>query len=290
MRSFTPREIKVEASGLDVLFFSVLGCTVRIRCQEGEVRRLLTANYLISREPPEHVELEYVIGRYPGGSAYFLQRESQPVLTVPGADELLLCFEEDLTLELQRVRANLYFLHAAALEWAGKAYLFVAPSGSGKSTTTWALLHHGFGYLSDELGPVDLNTLKVHPYPHALCLKAEPPTAYPLPGKILRTTRTLHIPPDTLPSKVSADPLPIAALFFLQYSPEASSPTVQPLSKAEAGVRLFANALNPLAHPREGLEGALTIVTASACFRLITADLPSTCRLVQTTLARLVEQ
>jgi len=144
--------------------------------------------------------------------------------------------------------------------------------------------------LSDELGPVDLNTLKVHPYPHALCLKAEPPAAYPLPAKVLRTTRTLHIPPDTLPGKVSTDPLLLAALFFLQYSPEASSPVVQSLSKAEAGVRVFASALNPLAHPGEGLDGAIKIAAASPCFKLTTADLPSTCRLVQSTIEGLVGQ
>ena len=290
VRASPPFEISVEAPGLDILFLSVLGCTVRIRCQEGEARRLLTANYVLRREPPEHVELEYVIGKYREGSSYFLQRGSQPVRTVAEADDLLFFFEEDLTLELQRVRANLYFLHAAALEWAGKACLFVAPSGSGKSTTTWGLLHHGLGYLSDELGPVDLNTLKVHPYPHAICLKAEPPVAYPLPVKVLRTTQTFHIPPDTLPGKVSTDPLPLAALFFVQYNPHALSPTVHPLSKAEAGVRVFASALNPLAHPGEGLDGAIKIAAASPCFKLTTADLPSTCRLVQSTIEGLVGQ
>jgi hypothetical protein len=290
VRSSTSFEINVETPRSDALFLSVLGCTVRIHCQEEEARRLLTGNYVLRREPSEHVELEYVIGKYREGASYFLQQGSQLVRTAAGAGELLLLFEEDLTLELQRVRANLYFLHAAALEWAGKAYLLVAPSGSGKSTTTWALLHHGFGYLSDELGPVDLNTLKVHPYPHALCLKAEPPMAYPLPGKILRTDRTWHIPPTHLPSGVSAGPLPIAALFFVQYSPEASSPVVQSLSKAEAGVRVFASALNPLAHPGEGLDGAIKIAAASPCFKLTTADLPSTCRLVQSTIEGLVGQ
>jgi hypothetical protein len=245
---------------------------------------------VLRHESPEHVELEYEIGKYREGSSYFLQRGGQLVRTVTEADDLLFFFEEDLTLELQRVRANLYFLHAAALEWAGKACLLVAPSGNGKSTTTWALLHHGFDYLSDELGPVDLNTLKVHPYPHALCLKAAPPVVYPLPAGVLRTDRTWHIPPTHLPCGVSAGPLPIAALFFVQYNPHALSPTVHPLSKAEAGVRVFASALNPLAHPGEGLDGAIKIASASPCFKLTTADLPSTCRLVQSTIEGLVGQ
>jgi hypothetical protein len=273
---------------LDILFFSVLGCTVRVQCEEAEAQSLLATNYELTRGHPETVDLEYVVGRQRGSSAFFLKRGRETSRTAADASEFLFFFEEDLTLELQRLRCDLYFIHAAALEVAGKAYLLVAPAGSGKSTTTWALLHHGFGYLSDELGPIDLQTLEVHSYPHALCLKEEPPAAYPLPVRVLRTARTWHIPPSNLPSGVSAGPLPLAAIFFLQYSPEARGPKVHPLSTTEAGARLFANALNPLAHPGDGLDGALKLASASACFKLTTADLSRTCRLVHTTLEGLL--
>jgi len=267
-----------------MFFLSVLGCTVRIQCEEAEAQGLLAANYELTRQHSQAVDLDYVVGRQRGSSAFFLQRGKSAPLITADAGEFLFLFEGDLTLELQRLRYALYFVHAAVLEAAGKAYMLVAPAGSGKSMTTWALLHHGFGYLSDELGPVDLKTLEVHPYPHALCLKDEPPAAYPLPAKVLRTTRTLHISPSNLPGRVSAGPLSLVAIFFLQYSPTASRPTVQSLSKAEAGARLFANALNPLAHPGDGLDGAIKIATASACFKLTTADLSTTCLLVQKTI------
>jgi hypothetical protein len=95
--------------------------------------------------------------------------------------EFLFLLEKDLTIELQKLRRELYFIHAAALTIDGKACLLLAPSGHGKSTTCWGLLHHGFGYLSDELAPLDLGTLEIQPYAHALCLKDEPPACYPLP-------------------------------------------------------------------------------------------------------------
>jgi hypothetical protein len=162
--------------------------------------------------------------------------------------------------------------------------MLVAASGSGKSTMTWALVHHGFRYLSDELGPIDLKTWKVCPYPHALCLKAATPASYPLPTKTLYTSRALYIPTEAIPSGVSRSSIPLAAIFLLRYCPGAFGPAVPPISRTEVGMRLFAHALNPLAHPGDGLDGAIAIATRSACFALATADLPDTCALVIATL------
>jgi hypothetical protein len=166
--------------------------------------------------------------------------------------------------------------------------MLVGESGSGKSTTTWALLHHGCVYLSDELAPVDLQTSEVYPYPHALCLKDVPPGPYPLPKNTLYTSRTLHIPTAALPGQVGEGPVPLAAIFFLQYRPEAAAPVVEPLSKAEAAARLLANALNPLAHAGDGLDGAIKVSTSVASVKLFSADLMATCALVRATLKRLL--
>ena len=50
--------------------------------------------------------------------------------------------EKELTIELQKIRRELYFLHAAALSLADKAFLNRDSPGTGKSTTVWALLYH----------------------------------------------------------------------------------------------------------------------------------------------------
>lgn len=197
--------------------------------------------------------------------------------------EFLFLFEKDMTIELQKLRRDLYFVHSAVLEFAGTAFMLVAASGNGKSTITWELLHHGFRYLSDELGPVDLKTLKVYPYPRALCLKDKPPGLYPLPQKTLYTSRTLHVPIEGLPSGVGRGPTPLMAIFFLRYCPEASGPAIQAISRAEAGARLLVHALNPLAHLGDGLDGAIEIIRRSAHFKLSAADLPATCSLVKAT-------
>jgi hypothetical protein len=193
-----------------------------------------------------------------------------------------------MTVELQKLRRDLYFVHAAVLQFGRKAFMLVGESGSGKSTTTWALLHHGCGYWSDELGPVDLQTLEVYPYPHALCLKGVPPGAYPPPKSMICTSRTLHIPTAALPSVVGRAPASLGAIFFVHYRPEALTPIVQPMSKATAVARLLANALNPLAHAADGLDGAIKLGTSLPSFDLTAADLTATCALVKATLQGII--
>ena len=262
------------------LSFTTFGCGVRVQGGDLEAQALLAAKYGPMQGSLKNIGLDYTVSRKKGNGTFLITREGQQPLIASDRGEFLSLFEHDLLIQLQLLRPDLYFLHGAVLELAGRAILLVAASGSGKSLTTWALLHHGFRYMSDELAPVDPQTLRVYPYPRALCLKEKLPGSYPLPEKILSTARTVHIPVEELPRGVSRSPVRVAAIFFLRYDPQASGPAMRPISKAEAGVRLFANALNPLAHPGDGLDGAIGIATKSACFELVTADLPATCALV----------
>lgn len=276
---------QVARSRDETLSLTVLGCQVVIHCTDAETHALLHANYggMLGGSQAA-ADLRYTVGRQADAPVFFLRRAGEGPRLAVDAGALLFVVEHECTIALQRLRPDLYFVHAAVLEWAGSAVLLVAPSGQGKSTTTWALLHHGFRYCSDELAPVDVQTGEVYPYPHALCLKEEPPAAYPLPAQTLCTPSTLHIPTAALPRAPCTDPLRVEAVFFVQYRPEAAGPTVRPLRTAEAAARLFAQALNPLAHAEEGLDGAIALVTRCACFALQTADLPATCALMVHTL------
>jgi hypothetical protein len=276
----------VRAPG--ILSLAVLGCHIKVQCQDPTAHTLLARIYshLVGRPATPDVVYRVSRERHKGASILCLARGGQQTLNASDDGEFLFLFEKDMTIELQKLRHDLYFVHSAVLECRGQAFLLVGASGSGKSTTTWALLHHGFGYCSDELAPLDLQTLNVHPYPHALCLKAPPPTPYLLPGKTVYTSRSLHVPVEDLPSTVSTRPTPLRAIFFSQYRPEAPGPVLRPISRAEAATRLFANTLNALAHPGDGLDGAIAIVQRTPCFELFTATLPETCALVTTTLQR----
>jgi hypothetical protein len=268
-----------------LLFLQILGCDVRIDCRDPDAVDLLLANYgRMQVSTSDSLALEYTVSKGQNSLGYRIKRRRSAPLVAADDGEFLFLFEKDLTIELQKLRRDLYFIHAAALGFSDRVFLLVAASGQGKSTTTWALLHHGFQYLSDELAPLDLARLEVQPYPHAICLKKEPPQPYVLPDETLRTRSTLHIPASQLPNAPVSKPMPLAAVFFLECCPESIFPRLRPLGKAEAAARLFTQALNPLAHAEDGLAGAAFIAQNSPAFSLYAADIRLTCERIKQTL------
>ena len=209
----------------------------------------------------------------------------EPPLTFTDACDFLHQLECEVVVSLQRQCADLFFVHAACVEFRRAAHLFVAESGTGKSTTTWALLHHGFRYLSDELAPIGLTNLHVYAYPHALCLKQCPPEPYDLPAEAIYTTRTIHIPTRCMPRADMSRTCPLAALWFLTYDRSARDPSIAEITPAEASARLYTNALNQLAHSNSGLDAAVTVAKSIPSFVLVSADLAATCKLICSKLA-----
>lgn len=219
--------------------------------------------------------------------AIFIRPPTGSLIESADAGEFLHALEQSVVIELQSLRAELYFLHAAAVEAEGKSYLFVAESGGGKSTIAWGLLHHGFGYLSDELAPVDLQDLRVYPYPHALNLKRSPPPPYGLPAETVHTSHAAHVPVRYLPRVASPGTYPLASLWFVTYRPTMTAPTVRAITPGEASARLYTNSLNQLAHPNAGLDAAVRIAADVPSFVLDSAHLGTTCTLIRSTLNEL---
>jgi hypothetical protein len=268
---------------MNIIELSVLDCDVRVECLDRQAESLLNSNYGWFKQPVEDTQITYRITREgPAGGRRIARNGACPELARDDGDFLYI-FEKDMTIETQKLRPDLYFVHAAVLELDGRALALVAPSGSGKSTTSWGLLHHGFKYLSDELAPVLLTAMEVHPFPHALCLKTVPPDEYPLPKETIFTTRTAHVPTQFLPCKTTMDSIPLVAIFFVRFVGEISEPVLKPIGKAEAAARLFTNALNPLAHTGDGLDGAIEIVSKIHCFELLSSNLKPTCELIKST-------
>ncbi|HEX9870943.1 MAG TPA: hypothetical protein VGC99_20580 [Candidatus Tectomicrobia bacterium] len=273
-----------------MLSLTVFDCQVTIQCEDADTRALLVANYGHLQGPLQRGGLRYIVSRprrQSGAATFAIFRSGHVPLMAADAAAFLFLFEKDLMVALQHMRRDLYFVHAGVLTFRRRAFMLVGPSGRGKSTLTWALLHHGCRYFSDELAAIDLRTRAVWPYPHAICLKQEPPPAYPLPAQIIRTSQTLHIPVDRLPGGVGCESAPLIAAFFLPDRRETCHPALQLLGKAAATAHLLANALNPLAHPEAGLDEALMLMAGMVPFALRAADLTATCALVREALDKL---
>ncbi len=268
---------------MKVIELSVVDCDIRVDCADRQAESLLNSNYGWFKQPVNDAQITYRITRPGAGEGFLISRNGAYPEFARDDGDFLYIFEKDITIETQKLRPDLYFVHAAVLELDGRALALVAPSGYGKSTTTWGLLHHGFKYLSDELAPVNLTTMQVNPFPHALCLKEVPPDEYPLPKETIYTSCTAHVPPKCLPCETTAEIIPLETIFFIRFTGEISEPILKPIGKAEATVRLFTNALNPLAHSGDGLDGAMEIVSRARCFKLLYSNLKPTCELIKST-------
>lgn len=268
---------------MDTLTLNVLNQIIRVHCAHPMVESLLSMAYGAMRGDPGGADLEYTVRGDASPERFHVVRPDGESIAAPDGGALLALFDADVAVALQRRRPDLYFLHAAVLVRDDAAVLLVARSGGGKSTLCWALTHYGFRYASDELGPVDLTRLHVHPYPRTLMVKRDPPASFPMPNGV-RTSRGIHVPTHVMPGGLVRAPSAIVAVFFLHHAPDAPGPSVRRLSTAESATRLYANALNPLAHGGEGIDGAVRIA-ARPCFELVTAELAPTCALVATTLA-----
>jgi len=267
-----------------LLTFQLLGQTVSIACADPTVTRIVADNFIAMPASPDSAapDLVYAVERHPGHDAYLLHRQAHASVAADDLCELLFHLEKDLIVALQTRRPDLLHLHAAALAWEGRAWLLIGDSGAGKSTTTWGLLHHGLRYLSDELSPVDLESLTVHPYPHALCLKRRPPGPYAFPeDQVLDLGRTLHVPVGALPADPVHAPCPLAGLIFVRHDPLLRQPVLRPLQAAEAGARLYVTTLNALAHSGHGLDPVASLAQRLPSWSLASAGLADSCELVQ---------
>jgi len=247
--------------------------TFAVRCHDDGTAALMTrvfAGLLVPQSACSAPVRTYDVAPC-GAEGRFRISDGTNAVTATNAESLLFCVDKDMTLTLQRVRRDLFFLHAAAVAWNGRVAVVPAFAGTGKSTLTFALLENGFEYLSDELAPIDLNRLTVHPYPHALCLKSRPPKPFTLPDGAIELDGTFQLPVHE-PTPIHRSPMPVAAIVFIGRSPD-HAPGLHRVTTATATTRLMAHALNALAHSDYGLDAAISLGRAVPSFELDVTDL-----------------
>src|SRR5512146_3047293 len=124
---------------MNIIDLSVFDCDIRVECLDREAESLLNSNYGCFKQSVRDPQISYRITREGTGEERLIARNGADPELARDDGEFLYMFEKDITIETQKLRSDLYFVHAAVLELDGRALALVAPSGYGKSTTTWGL-------------------------------------------------------------------------------------------------------------------------------------------------------
>ncbi|MBU0718410.1 MAG: hypothetical protein KJ749_09195 [Planctomycetes bacterium] len=204
-------------------------------------------------------------------------------------DEVLPYVEWSINWELARVVPQFLQLHASSLEVDGEGVILPGVSGSGKSTLTVGLMMRGWRYLCDEFALLNVDTLKLSPFPRAICLKKDSfPVAESL-GIKLQGRRHHHkgtkgqvvfLNPQAVYRDSVGRACPIRYVIFPTYTPGAS-PTLIPISRAEAAFNLHHVCFNLFGCQAPAAEVLAKMIREAACYRLISGDIGSTCDLLQ---------
>jgi HprK-related kinase A len=170
-------------------------------------------------------------------------------------------------------------LHAATLGRAGRTMLFAGNSGCGKSTLAAVLLARGWKYFGDEFALIEAETMRVRPFPKALCVKSG---SFDLVRQLdLPLFRRRHYSKDfkgpvgyidpRSRDAVATEPAAVDYIIFPQYSPDRV-PDVVPLPRAAAAFELARCTFNPGDFGPRFMPLLCEFVRRAACLRLFTGD------------------
>ena len=250
------------------LLLRVLGCNIAVRCGDEASSDLLRECYSAFLLPAQTELLTahvYDVSLTSHAKGWTIRRD-KTVIHCHDSYDLIYEFEKDMTVRVQLLRADLFFIHGAALSVAERCVIISGESGSGKSSLAWFMSHNGYDYLSDELAPLDPLSLQVEPYPHALCLKKKPLSEPALPDSARYTDATIHVPAYELPTRALYRPCPLSFLIFVEGSLNGRDLVVRAIGSAESAARLYSNGLNQLSHRGDGLPVAVGMASGVSSY------------------------
>lgn len=210
------------------------------------------------------------------------------------AAEVLPYVEWAINWEVPRLLPQYLHLHAASLAVGGKGVILPGLSGSGKSTLTAGLLTRGWHYLCDEFALIHADTLRLAPYPRAICIKQPSrPVVEALGLQFFRHRYFIKgakgnvgfIDPTSVRPDAVGGECPVDFIIFPRYRADAT-PELVPMHRAEAAFALHEVCFNLFGCRRPGLDVLTRLVRGAQCYRLVAGELNRTCDLVESLVAR----
>ncbi len=283
----------------------VVPLSIRCACVETmRTFRALYAGFEADPPPPDAIQID--VRRTRAGRSfrrrYEVWADGTKRFTVWDHNALLPHIELALNWHIMLYLPRYYQVHAGVMEIGGEGVIFPAAPGSGKSTLTAGLLARGWRYLSDEFALIDPETLLLQPYPKALCIKKGSfdvlrglGVSWRRRGEYVKGNKgrvTFVRPGEIHPQALGATgglparaACPIRHIIFCDYQP-GRSPSMEPISRADAVLRLNRQSFNFLKFRARGIAILSDVARGAHCYQLASGAIDETCDLVARAVAR----
>ena len=224
-----------------------------------------------------------------GRSRYTIFGDGKELFTDRRSVDVLPYLEWGINWRVMERCAAYLQLHAATLSFEGQGVVLVGNSGVGKSTLAAGLVSRGWTYLSDEFAMIHPDTLRLHPFPKAMCIKAG---SFDVIERLnLPLWRRRHYvkaikgavgyvrPQDFAPGVVPS-PCPIRFVIFPKYG-DGEQPRFYPVLSGHAAFSMAGHALNRQMFGKRAVPILSEVVRRADCLGLVSGPINETCELIE---------
>jgi len=223
-------------------------------------------------------------------SKHIIIRNGEIVYQTSDHTDLLMTLLEFILEDFIESTKDHLLLHSAVLVKNEKAIVLPADSNSGKSTLSIAMLKDGFKYISDEVGAINIDNLKVSGFPRPIVIKDKTISFFTSLGpeidyrlyklKNSRDVQKMHV---GIPcgEKIASmkESFPITAIAFPKYSPNGET-VLNELNYSLSVFNLMRFSFNHLRLKEIGFKTAAKIAREIKCYSLEIKDLPNACEII----------
>jgi hypothetical protein len=196
-------------------------------------------------------------------SGYLLTSETEVPFRNDQLDLLLDIVREEVHFQFMRVRPDLLWLHAAAVERNGRALLIAGPSGQGKSTLSTKLCERGWRLLSDDIAPTSMEADIVYPFPQA-------PRRRIFPGSVIDKYEIQTLEREEVvfeAHEVHLAAVGVAAIVYVEFSVGGSA-SLEKLTGGSAALEVLRNSVNFGDHKEAAVSRAAALGTRIPAYKL----------------------
>ncbi|MBI4719434.1 MAG: hypothetical protein HY763_16685 [Planctomycetes bacterium] len=242
-----------------------------------------------AKPPTIQVEVRRAGWSRSGRRLYGVLADGQPIGGLRARNGVFPLVEWGINLRVMETRDEYLQFHAASLSHHGRGFVFAGDSGCGKSTLAATLTARGWRYFCDEFALVDPRTLRLHPFPKAICIKTG---SYGLVRELgwrfarrcdyvkALKGRVGYLNPRAAGSGEIAQPTAIRGIVFPRYSP-GTSPALRRIPRSVAALRLFRQSFNHDRFPDSAVPIIVRLVEKAECFELDVGAPRETTRLLE---------